>query len=139
MPNVNISDFPAQLDQILRSLEITRSSKNYPILCECVALICEQENRLEAVQKEIYTPISDQRRCKRSAIQSAVRRAAEKAWALNPEGVQQLAGVPVETLAAYAEKLLPDTGGIGRYPVRSGRPTGWVHVDVRAAKSRWKG
>ena len=48
-------------------------------------------------------------------------------------------GVPVETLAAYAEKLLPDTGGIGRYPVRSGRPTGWVHVDVRKEKSRWMG
>ena len=41
------------------------------------------------------TPISDQRRCKWSAIQSAVRRAAEKAWALNPEGVQQLAGYPL--------------------------------------------
>ena len=51
----------------------------------------------------------------------------------------RVAGVSVETLAAYAEKLLPDTGGIGRYPVRSGRPTGWVHVDVRAAKSRWTG
>lgn len=48
-------------------------------------------------------------------------------------------GVPVETLAAYAEKLLPDTGGIGRYPVRSGRPTGWVHIDTRPAKSRWEG
>ena len=51
----------------------------------------------------------------------------------------RVAGISVEQLAAYAEKLLPDTGGIGRYPVRSGRPTGWVHVDVRAAKSRWKG
>lgn len=95
MPNVKISDSPAQLDQILRPLGITRSSKNYRILCECVALICEQEDRLEAVQKEIYTPISDQRSCKWSAIQSAVRRAAEKAWALNPEGVQQLAGYPL--------------------------------------------
>ena len=41
------------------------------------------------------TPISDQRHCKWSAIQSAVRRAAEKAWALNPVGVQQLAGYPL--------------------------------------------
>lgn len=51
----------------------------------------------------------------------------------------RVAGVPVETLATYAETLLPDTGGIGRYPVRSGRPTGWVHVDTRPAKSRWTG
>ncbi len=51
----------------------------------------------------------------------------------------RVVGVTMEQLAAYAEKLLPDTGGIGRYPVRSGRPTGWVHVDTRPAKSRWKG
>lgn len=95
MLDVKILDSPAQLDQILRPLGITRNSKNYRVLCECVALICEQEDRLEAVQKEIYTPIAEQRRCKWSAIQSAVRRAAEKAWALNPEGVQQLAGYPL--------------------------------------------
>ena len=43
-------------------------------------------------------------------------------------------GVPVETVAAYAETLLPGTGGIGRYPAK-----GFVHVDVRKAKSRWTG
>lgn len=48
-------------------------------------------------------------------------------------------GTSVEQLAAYAESLLPDTGGVGRYPVKRGRATGWVHVDVRKAKSRWKG
>ena len=42
--------------------------------------------------------------------------------------------VPVEQLAAYAETLLPGTGGIGRYPAK-----GFVHVDVRKAKSRWAG
>jgi len=41
---------------------------------------------------------------------------------------------PVEQLAAYAETLLPGTGGIGRYPAK-----GFVHVDVRKAKSRWAG
>ena len=48
-------------------------------------------------------------------------------------------GVPVEELAAYAETCLPGTGGIGRYPARSGRAVGWVHVDVRPNKSRWTG
>ena len=46
----------------------------------------------------------------------------------------RVSGVPVEQLAAYAETLLPGTGGIGRYPAK-----GFVHVDVRKAKSRWVG
>ena len=46
----------------------------------------------------------------------------------------RVSGVPVEQLAAYAETLLPGTGGIGRYPAK-----GFVHVDVRKAKSRWAG
>lgn len=42
-------------------------------------------------------------------------------------------GVSVDTLANYAETLLPNTGGIGRYYT-----DGFVHVDVRKTKSRWK-
>ena len=43
----------------------------------------------------------------------------------------------VEAVAAYAESLMPDWGGVGRYPVKSGRAKGWVHVDTRPNKSRW--
>lgn len=46
-------------------------------------------------------------------------------------------GVSVEAVAAYAERLMPDWGGIGRYPLKAGRAAGWVHVDTRANKSRW--
>ena len=49
-------------------------------------------------------------------------------------------GVPVATVAAYAETLLPGRGGIGRYPKDAAHPkrrTGWVHIDTRAGKSRW--
>ena len=46
-------------------------------------------------------------------------------------------GVSVEDVAAYAERLMPDWGGIGHYPVKAGRATGWVHVDTRQNKSRW--
>lgn len=49
-------------------------------------------------------------------------------------------GVPVTTVADYAEKLLPGRGGIGRYPKDAAHPsrkTGWVHIDTRPNKSRW--
>lgn len=48
-------------------------------------------------------------------------------------------GISVESVAAYAETLLTGRGGIGIYPPGLGRANGWVHVDVRDAKSRWKG
>ena len=48
-------------------------------------------------------------------------------------------GVSVEDVAAYAESLMPDWGGVGRYPVKAGRATGWVHVDTRTDKARWRG
>ena len=51
-------------------------------------------------------------------------------------------GVLVATVAAYAETLLPSRGGIGRYPKDAAHPkrvTGWVHLDTRMNKSRWKG
>lgn len=50
-------------------------------------------------------------------------------------------GVPVATVAAYAETLLSGRGGIGRYPKDAKHPkrmTGWVHIDTRTNKSRWK-
>lgn len=45
-----------------------------------------------------------------------------------------IAGVSVDTLATYVETLLPNRGGIGRY-----YGDNFVHVDVRATKSRWNG
>lgn len=49
----------------------------------------------------------------------------------------RVAGVSVEDVAAYAESLMPGWGGVGSYPVKAGRATGWVHVDTRQNKSRW--
>ena len=41
-------------------------------------------------------------------------------------------GVAPKQVAAYAEKLLPKSGGIGTYST-------FTHVDVRSVKSRWRG
>jgi hypothetical protein len=41
-------------------------------------------------------------------------------------------GISPKTVAAYAETLLPNTGGIGIYKT-------FTHIDVRRTKSRWNG
>lgn len=41
-------------------------------------------------------------------------------------------GIAPKTVAAYAEKLLPNRGGIGTYAT-------FTHIDTRATKARWKG
>lgn len=44
----------------------------------------------------------------------------------------KVSGVKPADVAAYAETLLPNSGGIGRYKT-------FTHVDVRPTKSRWNG
>lgn len=43
-----------------------------------------------------------------------------------------VSGVAPKTVAAYAETLMPNKGGIGIYGT-------FTHVDCRAVKSRWNG
>lgn len=44
----------------------------------------------------------------------------------------KVSGVSPKKVAEYAEKVLPNTGGIGIYDT-------FTHIDVRATKARWKG
>lgn len=41
-------------------------------------------------------------------------------------------GVSPETIAEFAETIMPNTGGIGIY-------SSFVHVDVRTVRARWNG
>ena len=43
-------------------------------------------------------------------------------------------GVGVDTVAAYARKIMPDWGGVGIYKFQ-----GFVHVDVRETRADWNG
>ena len=44
----------------------------------------------------------------------------------------KVSGVAPNTVATYVEKLLGNSGGVGRY-------SSFTHVDVRKQKSRWRG
>lgn len=86
MTTYDMTDFAAQMDGVLRPLGITRNMRAYHTLSEALRPICEQEDRLEAVQKEIYEPLADRHYCDWTAVQSMIRRAAQ---------VQHLAGYPL--------------------------------------------
>ena len=91
-----VSELSTQINDVLRPLGITRNMKAYRILSNALSLICEQEDRLEAIQKEVYEPLADQNHFNNwTAVQSIIRRAAQTAWSVNPAQVQQLAGYPL--------------------------------------------
>lgn len=99
------TELSAQINDLLRPMGITRSMSAHSILCQCLELICEQEDRLQAVEKDIYTPIATRKHCGPKAIQSTVRRAAKSAWLTNPAYVQQLAGYPLTGVPSAVQFL----------------------------------
>lgn len=89
------SDLSARINDVLRYVGITRNMNAYIILSQALTLIAEDEDRLRAVEKEIYTPIADKKLYEPKAVQSTIRRASKVAWDLCPERVQKLAGYPL--------------------------------------------
>lgn len=87
---------------------------------------------LQAIRTHFNKPVT---------INSAFRTAARNAVVGGAKYSQHLygtaadivvSGIAPEEVAKYAETILPDTGGIGRYST-------FTHIDVRKEKSRWNG
>ena len=53
-----VSELSTQVNDLLRPMGITRNLSAYSILCQCLELVCEQEDRLQAVEKDISIPLS---------------------------------------------------------------------------------
>jgi uncharacterized protein YcbK (DUF882 family) len=94
---------------------------------------------LQAIREHFNKPITITSGYRTAAHNAVVGGAKSSQHLLGRAADIQVAGVSVEAVAAYAESLMPDWGGVGRYPVKAGRAKGWVHVDTRPNKSRWVG
>ena len=94
---------------------------------------------LQAIREHFGKPITITSGYRTAAHNAAVGGAKSSQHLLGRAADIQVQGVSVEDVAAYAESLMPDWGGVGRYPVKAGRAKGWVHVDTRPNKSRWTG
>ena len=97
---------------------------------------------LQCIREHFGKPITITSGYRTAAHNAAVGGAKSSQHLLGRAADFYVEGVPVATVAAYAETLLPGRGGIGRYPKDAKHPkrmTGWVHIDTRTNKSRWKG
>lgn len=95
---------------------------------------------LEAIRGHFGAPVTITSGFRTAAYNARIPHASAHSQHLYGRAADfRVAGVSVEDATAYAETLLPGRGGIGRYPARSGRPNGWVHIDTRPTKARWTG
>ena len=109
------SDLSARINDVLRYAGITRNMNAYMILSQALTLIAEDEDRLRAVEKEIYTPIADKTLRGPRAVQSTVRRASKVAWDFFPDRVQELAGYPLNGRPSAVTMLELLYNGVARY------------------------
>lgn len=127
-------DGETKLSKNFRVREFACSDHSDPVFIDS-----ELVGLLQAIRDHFGQPVHLTSGYRTAAYNSTLKNAARYSQHLYGRAADiRVDNTSVEAVAAYAETLLPDSGGIGRYPSSANRK-GWVHLDVRPTKSRWAG
>ena len=87
---------------------------------------------LQKIRQHFGRPVTINRAYRTTAHNKKVGGASNSQHLYGTAADIKVSGVAPRLVADYAETLLTNTGGIGRYDT-------FTHVDVREKKSRWNG
>ena len=103
-----------QIKETLRSLGITTNYYGFHRTLSAVELVLENNDRLQAVTREIYWTVAERCGCKRAAVERNIRTVVQRAWRINPQRLIRIAGYPlseaptasefIEIVANYVER-----------------------------------
>lgn len=114
------------IQETLRLFGITRCYKGFKHVEFAVALAVSEENRLEAVTKEIYMETASHFNCKWTAVECNIRTAVARAWSVNPALSCEMAGYPL-TCTPTASEFIEI---IASYILRSSQPQSYLRPVV---------
>lgn len=89
-------------------------------------------NMLQRIRSHFNRPITINSGYRTHTRNTAVKGAKNSQHLYGTAADIAVSGISPKDVANYAETLLPNTGGIGRYST-------FTHIDVRREKSRWNG
>ena len=93
------------IQETLRLFGITRCYKGFLHTAYAIQLAVENENRLEAVTKEIYMETAFHFNCTWTAVERNIRTAVARAWKINHALLCDMAGYPL-TCAPTASEFI---------------------------------
>lgn len=92
----------------LRTLGIGRQYLGYNITIKAVRMVLMDENRLLCIKQGIFIPLSEQQHCDWRTIERNIRTIIHRAWCVNQDYLNELAGYPLRhepTVTEFVEIL----------------------------------
>lgn len=131
--------------------QLSKSFSKKEMECKCSNKSCEEQlvsedliSTLQAIRDDFEAPIKITSGYRCPAHNKAVGGVSNSAHCrgiacdIKPASghLSNNPQMDLDRLLKSVHNVMGDTGGIGHYPRRNG---GWIHIDVRAKKARWKG
>ncbi|HAS37448.1 MAG TPA: sporulation initiation factor Spo0A [Ruminococcaceae bacterium] len=94
-----------EIQAILRKLGICSTYRGYKAMVIALTLALEDEDRLNAITREIYAETARQLDSTPSAVEKNLRTVVMRAWDINRTDLERMAGYRLEAMPSVSEFL----------------------------------